>query len=130
MPKKRYIVCLDFDGVVHSYTSPWRGALHIPDEPVPEAFEFMQDCMMAGYDVVIHSSRARHIFGVWAMRRWLKKHAKERGMWDGHLAPLRRVKFYRMKPPAVMTFDDRAERFTGLFPTISFIKEFKPWNRK
>ena len=31
MPKP--ILCLDFDGVVHSYTSGWKGADVIPDPP-------------------------------------------------------------------------------------------------
>lgn len=29
------ILCLDFDGVCHSYTSGWKGAAVIPDPAVP-----------------------------------------------------------------------------------------------
>ena len=32
---KKPIVVLDFDGVIHSYKSGWKGADVIPDEPVP-----------------------------------------------------------------------------------------------
>jgi hypothetical protein len=32
---RKPILCLDFDGVLHSYTSGWKGAAVIPDPPVP-----------------------------------------------------------------------------------------------
>ena len=36
------ILCLDFDGVIHSYESGWKGAAAIPDDPVPGAAEFIR----------------------------------------------------------------------------------------
>jgi len=36
------ILCLDFDGVIHSYSSGWKGADVIPDPPVPGAFDFIR----------------------------------------------------------------------------------------
>lgn len=31
---RKPILCLDFDGVIHSYSSGWKGADVIPDPPV------------------------------------------------------------------------------------------------
>lgn len=124
------ILCLDFDGVIHSYTSGWKGARVIPDDPVPGAIEFMDKMLDEGWDVVIHSSRARYFGGISAMRAWLKKHSGN--MYHecmGHLG-LEEVRFARWKPSAVVTIDDRALTFNGTWPELSEIKGFKPWNRK
>ena len=37
-------ILLDFDGVIHSYTSGWKGAGVIPDPPVPGAIDFLRIC--------------------------------------------------------------------------------------
>ena len=42
---------------------------------------------------------------------------------------LKRLKFPRTKPSAVLYIDDRAHCFTGAFPTVEQIKAFKPWNK-
>ena len=47
------IICVDFDGVIHSYKSGWRGVAVIPDPPVPGAIEWLEchlpvpDCVCA-----------------------------------------------------------------------------------
>lgn len=136
------ILCLDFDGVIHSYTSGWRGARNIPDPPVPGALEFMLKAL-EDYDVVIHSSRARYFGGIWAMRRWLRKHARspealKNEPWDGYwdrdslgmgVTSLRDVRFVRMKPPALVTIDDRGYRFDGTWPDPKAVMKLKPWNK-
>ncbi len=125
------ILCFDFDGVIHSYKSGWKGPRTITDPPVPGAIEFMFEALAAGWDVVIHSSRSRYLLGTRAMRSWLRTHA--RTYWrDGALGPgLESVRFSRFKPPAKVTIDDRAITFAGKFPTLEALSEFKPWyNRK
>lgn len=122
------IICLDFDGVVHSYTSGWKGPRTIPDPPVAGAMDFMSQALANGFDVVIHSSRARYIGGIWAMRRWLRKHAGNQ--WDTMGASLCDVRFTRWKPPAFLTIDDRAMRFTGKWPDDSVLESFRPWYEK
>lgn len=123
------ILCLDFDGVIHQCSSGWHGARNIPDEPVPGAFAFMAAALGDGWDVVIHSGRARHWGGISAMRRWLKFHAGKL-YYDSPACPgLRRVRFSRTKPPARVVFDDRAIPFIGVWPTFRYLREFQPWHR-
>lgn len=122
------ILCLDFDGVVHSYTSGWKGARNIPDPPAEGAIEFITDAMNAGWDVVIHTSRARHFGGITAMRAWLREHAGN--LWDTMGPSLCDVRFARWKPSAAITIDDRALTFTGYWPTMDTLRNFKPWNKR
>jgi len=35
------ILCVDFDGVIHSYTSKWVDEATIPDPPVPGALRWL-----------------------------------------------------------------------------------------
>lgn len=121
---KKPILCLDFDGVIHSYTSGWKGARNIPDPPMPGALNFIAEAIEEGWDVVIHSSRARYFGGISAMRAWLREHA---GLgWDTMGPSLCDVRFVRWKPPAVVTIDDRAMRFEGVWPNAKGLRTFKP----
>jgi hypothetical protein len=123
------IICLDFDGVIHSYASGWKGPRNIPDNIVDGALLFMDRALGEGYDVVIHSSRARYWGGISAMRSWLRKQAGS--MWhDSPAGPwIEDVRFVRWKPPAVVTIDDRAIRFDGKFPTPKEAAATIPWNK-
>lgn len=123
--KKKPILCLDFDGVIHSYTSGWKGARNIPDPPVPGALNFISEALEEGFDVVVHSSRARYWGGISAMRSWLQKHAGNQ--WDTMGPSFCDVRFARWKPPAMLTIDDRAMRFEGVWPNVKEIRIFKPW---
>jgi hypothetical protein len=125
---KQKILCLDFDGVIHSYTSGWKGPRCIPDDPVPGALNFMCDALFEGWEVGIHSSRARYLFGITAMRNWLRFHVGNQ--WDTMGVSLCDVKFYRWKPPAIVTIDDRGFRFNGNFPNLRDLDQLKVWNRK
>jgi hypothetical protein len=123
------ILCLDFDGVIHSYASGWKGADVISDPPVEGAIEFMLKALDK-FDVVIFSSRSNQKNGIMAMRFWLKKHAGI--VW--HESPcgpgLEDVRFVTEKPPALVTIDDRAITFTGAWPNIDELLAFKPWNKR
>lgn len=70
------ILCLDFDGVIHSYTSGWKGPRTIPDDPVPGAIEFLVEALQH-FRVAIYSSRSHYWFGRRAMKKWLEYHATD-----------------------------------------------------
>lgn len=124
------ILCLDFDGVIHSYTSGWKGADVISDPPVEGAISFMLQALNAGWDVVIYSSRSKDPHGVANMRRWLKEHAGG-CWWETPAGPgLEDVRFEYQKPAAFLTIDDRALTFTGVWPDPKELFNFKPWNKK
>lgn len=50
-------VVFDFDGVIHSYKSGWKGNTIIPDPPVDGIKTVIEDLQERGYRVVIVSSR-------------------------------------------------------------------------
>ncbi len=95
---------LDFDGVIHSYDSGWKGADQIPDPPVPGALAFL-------------------------MKGWLWRHLNETYEADGD-AVFQHIEWPTHKPAAFVTIDDRALTFDGTWPDIGALKAFKPWNKK
>ena len=124
------ILCLDFDGVIHSYTSGWQGADVIPDPPVEGAIPFIY-MALSSFRVAIFSSRSGQRGGIRAMQKWLKKHAQAHE--DFHLMNhgwLGRIEWPTEKPPAMVGLDDRVLTFTGAWPNICDLKAFKPWNKK
>jgi hypothetical protein len=126
---RRPILCLDFDGVIHSYSSGWQGAAYIPDPPVEGAIGFMLEALNH-FDVVIFSSRSNQRGGLTAMRLWLRKHAGA-AWYESPVGPgLEDIRFVTEKPSAMVTLDDRAITFEGTWPTIETLKEFKPWNKR
>ncbi|MGI9470306.1 MAG: TOTE conflict system archaeo-eukaryotic primase domain-containing protein [Rubripirellula sp.] len=111
--RKRKTVCLDFDGVIHSYRSGWKGEDTIPDPPIHGVREAIQH-LRKRYRVVIHSSRSATESGCEAIRRWLQKHEIDVDDVCMH------------KPPAFVYVDDRAIAFDGNWDqTISDINDFR-----
>lgn len=132
----RPILCLDFDGVLHSYTSGWKGAHFIPDPPVPGAMAFLIEAVKF-FDVQIFSSRSHQEGGVIAMRTWVDYWLEKEYGWDKGVEAVtdangvrNNVTFPTQKPPAMITIDDRALTFDGTWPSIESLKAFKPWNKK
>jgi hypothetical protein len=122
---------LDFDGVLHSYTSGWQGVGVINDAPVPGAMEFLSEAII-DFEVNIYSSRSSSFVGRRAMKRWIKKHLFE--YWGAHPVMgddlFSQIKFPSSKPPALVSIDDRAITFNGTFPSLLTLREFKPWYRQ
>lgn len=130
MTEQKPILCLDFDGVIHSYTSGWQGADVVKDPPVPGAALFVHDAIYH-FDVQIFSSRSGQTGGIVAMQKYL--HAAIAEIVDEALAAeiaLFQVKWPTEKPPAMVTIDDRALTFTGEWPSMSDLLAFTPWNKR
>ncbi len=119
--RQRRTIAVDFDGVVHSYASGWKGACVIADPPVEGAIEWLV-AAVERFDVAIFSVRASSPGAVDAMRAWLRRH----GLPDHVLA---RITFPVAKPPAELYIDDRAYRFEGTFPSFEELASLSPWNR-
>lgn len=117
----RPIVAFDFDGVIHTDKSgkdPHVRNEEVKDEPVAGALEAIHDYIAAGFEVVIISSRALTPGGFKAIFDWLVEHR------------FPRLRITHEKVGAVIYIDDRGYHFTGNnFPSVDFIKQYKPWNR-
>jgi hypothetical protein len=119
---ERYTVAVDFDGVLHSYTTPWVNAHTIPDPPVEGAIQWLKE-IVRDLDVVIFTTRGRTDEGRLAVWRWLVSNGYDVG-------PVLRIT--DEKPPALIYLDDRAYRFEGpgTFPTAEQVHRAKPWNKR
>lgn len=113
---KRYTVYVDFDGVIHSYTSGWKGAEVIPDPPVPGAITWLNETVKH-FEVVIFSTRADQPGANDAIGRWLNEH--------GFVG---QVTISSKKGPGLIYIDDRAYRFDGHnWPKPHEIHSAHPW---
>lgn len=129
--KNKPILCLDFDGVIHSYTSGWKGASVIPDPPVEGAIAFMLEALLH-FDVVIYSSRSKDEDGLKAMKAWLYDYGGQT-WYESPAGPgLEDIEFAAEKPAAFLTIDDRAICFSGNWNDYSpeLLLHFKPWNKQ
>lgn len=132
------VLCLDFDGVVHLYSSGWQGASTIADGPVPGVFEFIEKAM-EHFVIAIFSSRSHQDGGAYAMKTWLLLqwglHLRDTGRENyGALAVslCREIQWPLEKPPAFLSIDDRALCFGGLWSAYDPVEllKFKPWNKQ
>lgn len=151
IPKPTIVV--DFDGVLHSYTSGWQGPRVIADPPVPGAMEFLVNAL-EHYTVAIQSSRSHALGGRRAMKRWLREELikcagstpettpfwfTERIIKTAFADPweyeveyavkkiIAEIQWPLFKPPAIFYIDDRAMRFEGRWPSVDEIRAFRPW---
>jgi hypothetical protein len=111
-------VAIDFDGVIHSYTSGWQGVDECPDPMVPGIDTAIAD-LRTDHKVIVVSSRAATPEGRIAIRDYLKKYNIEV---DG---------IQNEKPPCIVSIDDRAICFNGYADILAKqVREFKPWYSK
>jgi len=128
---RRPTIIVDFDGVLHSYASGWQGAGVIPDSPVVGAIAWLAT-MVVPFNVAVVSTRSHQPGGRVAMKTWLLANAGDHRRLFADAITTGRLFFPDIKPPAVMTIDDRAWRFDGpgTFPTVEEIKDFQPWFKR
>ena len=111
-------IVFDFDGVIHSYKSGWKGTTNIPDEPVEGIREAIEE-LRKYYKIVIVSTRCFQKGGIDAIKKWLKEH------------DIQVDDVLKEKPPAIMYVDDNAICFNGNPKNlIKQIKNFKNWMDK
>lgn len=114
-------IVFDFDGVIHSYKSGWKGETVIPDEPVKGIEDVLEELKEEGYEIVIVSSRCATKIGRLAILEWLEKYNL-----DYYID-----RISTEKPPAIVYIDDRAIRFDGKTKgLVDKIKNFKSWTQK
>jgi hypothetical protein len=107
-------VCLDFDGVMNTYTG-WKGEKEL-FEPREGLKDFLFNLNIRGWSIVVHSTRQSN-----RIYEWLKKHSLEE-------VPIEVVD---KKPPAMAYVDDRGIRFDGDFNVVlNELEGFQPfWAR-
>jgi len=128
MPDFKPIICVDFDGCVHSYERGWQGG-EIYGTVVPGFFEWVER-VRDRFKIVIYSSRSKEEAGVVAMDLWLSEQYR---LWlqSTSAAVMDTFEFAHEKPPAWLTVDDRCVRFDGDWAmpelTVEAMADYKPW---
>lgn len=124
--KDEFDIAIDFDGVIHSYSSGWQGPSNIPDPPFAGAMDWLNNLTKAGIKWCVFSARNLFSEGPPAILSWLE----ENGCDIAHLNL--KDHFPAKKPHADMFLDDRGMRFEGDYSTLTpeFIKNTKPWYKQ
>jgi len=131
--KLKKTVCVDFDGVIHSYKSGREGIDDINDPIVPGAIDFLWELINSGYNVIIFSSRAKGE-GIEAIKNYISenetiwrkaRYLSGQGVERTYLAKM--LTITNEKLPADIYIDDRAFQFKGVFPSLYDIDNFRSW---
>lgn len=109
-------LAIDFDGVLSAYTG-WKGDTAPLDPPLPGAIEFLNECVHHDFEVVIFTTRREQL-----IHEWLAEHAPP------DVQAL--IQITNEKPPAWLYIDDRCFLFTGTFPSMTEMENFKAWWQK
>ncbi|MCP5009404.1 MAG: hypothetical protein GY942_05440 [Aestuariibacter sp.] len=115
--KRQFVICLDFDGVIHWNISKWCGRAKILDGVIPGTKDAIRELRRGGR-VVVFSGRCISDDGINAIQTWLGNHDIEVDAVCRH------------KPMADVYIDDRAIQFNGNWTeTIDAVKGFDHWQR-
>lgn len=131
---KKPILCLDFDGVIHSYSSGWQGLGVCNDPPVEGTLSFLIEAAKF-FRICIYSSRSRSLKGRRAMKNYMKENFETYLTFSPEHDRDTLYEYLEwpwFKPSAFVTIDDRALTFSGDWADFdpNELKKFKPWNKK
>jgi hypothetical protein len=90
--------------------------------------QFISDALET-FVVVIFSSRSNQPGGLNAMQYWMERQLFHAFGVDRALEIMAQLKWPLEKPSAFVTLDDRAITFTGTWPALADLRNFKPWNK-
>lgn len=128
------IICVDFDGVIHSYEKGWQNG-ELYGTVIPGFFEWVEAAKDV-FKIVIYSSRSKDEDSVIKMGAWLHEQRRKWRIASGfpNDKSITEIEFAHEKPPAFLTIDDRAITFNGDWYDDVWWPEklrlFKPWNVK
>ena len=109
-------ICLDFDGVIHSYRSGWQGETVIPDPPVSGTKTSIEKLRKEGWKVLVYSTRCKTAKGREAIGKYLQKN----GIFVDEIC--------MDKPAALIYVDDRGLKFNGKWTRVlREIAVYKNW---
>ena len=133
MTKPKPILCLDFDGVIHKYTTPWTNAETISDDVTDGFFEWADNASQY-FTLIIYSSRSKSESAIESMQFWMYAQRKKWRANGGQSVATWPVEFQfaNEKPAAFLTIDDRAITFDGDWSKLNpeALLAFKPWNKR
>lgn len=121
--KKPKSICIDFDGVIHDYSSGWQG-IDVFDKVLPGASEATHQLHDAGYMIIIHTTRN----DTPALRDFLNKNDICFDYINENPCQPKGSEFGKVK--ADVYLDDRGVCFTGDWnEALNQILNFKTWQQ-
>lgn len=148
------LITLDFDGVIHQYTTPWTTAEIIPDPPVEGAIDWLLQARCQ-YSIAILSARSAQPGGIVAMQRWLKRYLirwlqaagtvkqiqarhvlagfdpqtsdSQQDLLEWADGIVNSITWPTTKLPSLLYIDDNGYRFEGRFPPVDKLHELESW---
>lgn len=123
------IICIDFDGVIHSYDRGWQdGNIY---GHVTSGFWQWATRASALFTLMIYSSRSKTPEGIAAMGEWLDAQWEEYAAQRMPRPDRPALAFAHEKPPAFLTIDDRAIQFRGDWSDLNpeTLRKYEVWNK-
>lgn len=129
------ILCVDFDGVIHSYEHGWQDG-EIYGTATPGFFAWAIKAV-EHFELVVYSSRSKTPEGISAMREAIGKWSID-AVASGEVSRdfvwpelFDHLTFSDVKPPAFLTIDDRAICFLGSWKSLdpAELLQFRTWTQ-